>query len=68
MNSFLEKYKLPIRVLSIIAFAVLAYIRWSNYAETKATRQLVGGFIWSAALVFGIIKLAEIIKERNKTN
>jgi hypothetical protein len=68
MNNFLEKYKLPIRALSIIAFAILAYVRWSNYAETKATRQLIGGFIWSAALIFGIIKLVEIIKEKNKTN
>jgi hypothetical protein len=68
MNNFLEKYKLPIRALSIIAFTILAYVRWSNYAETKATRQLIGGFIWSAALIFGIIKLVEIIKEKNKTN
>jgi hypothetical protein len=68
MNNFLEKYKLPLRFLYIIVVAILAYLRWSDYIETKATRQLAGGFIWSAALVFGIIKLVEIIKEKNKTN
>jgi hypothetical protein len=68
MNNFFEKYKLPIRFFLIIAFAIFACVRWSNYAETKATRQLVGGFVWSAALVFGIIKLVEIVKEKNKTD
>lgn len=68
MNSFLEKYKLQIRSLSVIAFALLAYVRWNKYFETKATSQLIGGIIWVGALLFSIANLIELIKERNKTN
>jgi hypothetical protein len=68
MNDFFEKYKIPIKVLSIIAFAILAFLRWSKYFETKSTISLIGGIIWVGALIFGVSSLVELIKERNKTN
>ena len=77
MRKFLDKYRVPLRIIAFIVCSLLAVSKWLDFSRTNRGMDMIGGVIWSAWALIAVWNLiasfrpqhnANVVEDKDKKN
>ena len=68
MRKFLDKYRVPFRIIAFVLSCLFAVIKWMDFSRTNRGIDMIGGVIWSAWALIAIWNLIATFRPQHNAN